>query len=206
MDEVILFRADRLMPRKMYASLLRAVAPVLAKRPKVRLICHMSTLDQGGDFRDLRSHFPPAVQERMNVTDFHDKYGGVQREVLALMYAAADLYVGTGAEGWGLCYAESLACGTPALGIRFSAVPEVIGPAGETVPVGALIDNIYGYFWARPDEQQYTLALDKLVSDIAHLRVLGMKGPYHVEQFTWARAAEQFSELISAAVRQEVAA
>ncbi len=205
-DEIILFRADRLMPRKMYGSLLRAVAPVIAKHQKVRLVLHMASFDQGGDFRDLRSHFPPFVQERMNLTDFHDRYGSVQREVLALMYAASDLYVGTGAEGWGLCYAESLACGTPALGIRYSAVPEVIGPAGETVPVGALVDNVYGYYWARPNEAAFTEALERLISDIGHLRVLGTKGPYHVEQFTWARAAEQFGTMIAAALPQEVAA
>lgn len=206
-DDVILFRSDRLMPRKAYASLLRSVAPVLARHANARLVIHCATRDQGGDLRDLISHFPAQVGNKIHSTGFHDRYGGVPREILALMYAAADLYVTTAAEGFGLCIAESLACGTPVVGLDFSSVPEVIGPCGVVVPVGALVDNVYGYFWAQPNEKAFATAVDELVTDIARRQVLGAKGPYHVrEHFTWPRGAELFATLIRSALPMEVAA
>lgn len=196
LQDTILFRCDRHMPRKNYASLLRCVAPVIANRPKVRLIWHCRTIDQGGDLQDERSKYPLALQARMNSTGSHDAIGGVDRKVLCAMYNAADIYVSTSAEGFGLTVAEALSCGTPAIGLDYSSVPEVIGPAGVTVPV-TLIDNIYSHFWAIPREPEYTTALDALVRDTRRTAILGMKGPGHVKKFSWATAARQFSDLIA---------
>ncbi len=203
-DEFIMFRADRNMPRKAYDSLFRAVAPVLAKHPKSRLIWHARTIDQGGDLLDERSKYPPFVADRMNSTGFHDRLGGVPRPVLVAMYNASDLYVSTSAEGFGLTIAESLACGTPAVGIDFSAVPEVIGKAGRVIPVGSLIPNIYSHFWAIPNERLFGQAIEELMTS-PERAIMGKLGPLHVQShFQWAHAAEQFSQLL--AVREAVAA
>ena len=110
----------------------------------------------------------------------------------------ADLYVGAGGEGFGLTYAEALACGVPALGIDFSAVPEVIGPAGMVVPIGGLIDSEFSCLWARPDEKAYTQAAEMLMTRHSRRRELGRLGPAHVaKSFSWATAAEQFSAIVS---------
>jgi len=46
-----------------------------------------------------------------------------------------------------------------------------------------------------------------MIADRRALALLGLRGPGHVrENFTWAKAAEQFEALIADAVRQEVAA
>jgi glycosyltransferase involved in cell wall biosynthesis len=204
-DEFIMFRADRNMPRKAYDHLFRALAPVLARNPKARLIWHCLTLDQGGDLLDERSKYPESIALRMNSTGYHDQFNGVQREILAAMYNAADLYVSTSAEGFGLTIAESLACGVPAVGIDFSAVPEVIGKAGRVVKVGALIPNIYSHFWAVPDARLFGETVEELMRDTAARRVMGALGPLHIGTIArWDRAAEQFSELV--AVREAVAA
>ena len=196
LDEVILFRADRHMPRKMYPAMLRALAPVIAEDPRVRLVWHCRTVDYGGNLADERSKYPAAVQMRMNSTGFHDTAGGVPRELLPVMYAAADLYISTGAEGFGLTIAESIACGTPAVGLDYSSVPEVVGRAGVLAPVGYLVDNIYSHFWAAPDERAYRQIVRDLVADPARRGALGAAGPYQVLKFRWDRAAEQFAAIL----------
>lgn len=203
-DEFILFRADRNMPRKAYDSLFRCVAPVLARHPKSRLIWHARTFDQGGDLLDERSKYPLQIADRMNSTGFHDRLGGVPRSILVAMYAAADLYVSVSAEGFGLTIAESLACGTPAVGIDFSAVPEVIGKAGRVIPVGGLIPNIYSHFWAIPNERLFAEAIEELMTS-PERAIMGKLGPLHVQKsFQWDRAAAQFAELLT--VRELVVA
>ena len=204
-DDIWLLRTDRHMPRKAYGSLLRAIAPVLRAHPNVKLILHCRTLDGGGDMRDEISKYPRESRQIV-MTGFMDPpLGGLDRDALAALYNAADLYVSVSAEGFGLTIAEALACGVPAVGMDYSSVPEVIGPAGITVPIAGLIDNIYSYFWARVDEPRFGAAVEDLIRDIAKRRLLGAKGPRHIEaNFTWSNAARQFLPLID--VRSEVAA
>ncbi|MFN8520722.1 MAG: glycosyltransferase [Chloroflexota bacterium] len=114
------------------------------------------------------------------------------------MYNAADLYVSTSAEGFGLTIAESLACGTAAVGLDYSSVPEVIGPAGALAPA-ALIDNIYSYFWAIPRGDGYTEAVERLVSDRAEMARLGRLGPAHVARFDWGVAAGRMAAILGGA-------
>ena len=204
-DAVILYRADRHMPRKMYPALLRSLAPVLAGDPRVMLVWHCRTLDQGGDLSDERSKYPAAVRDRMRSTGMHDEFGGAPLGLLPVMYAAADLYVSCSAEGFGLTVAESIACGTPAVGLDYSAVPEVIGRAGALAPVGYLTDNVYSHFWAGPDEAAYGRIVRDLVADPARRGVLGAAGPAQAQRFRWDRAAAQFAEILSES-REAVAA
>lgn len=200
-----LFRADRHMPRKRYNALLRSLAPVIARHPGLYFLYHCRTHDQGGNLNDTLSKYPPIIRSRCLSTRFHDTYGGAPREVLNALYNAADIYVTVSAEGFGLTIAEALACGLPVVGPRYSSVPEVIGPAGITVPEGGLIDNEYDHMWWAIDERAYGKAVERLVENVAERRLLGAKGPYHVaNNFRWSDAARRFSDLM--AVRQEVAA
>lgn len=195
MDATIIFRADRHMPRKNYASLLRSAAPVLAKHPEAWLVWHCRTIDQGGDLMDEASKYPDFIAARMGSTGFHDREGGVDRKWLCAMYNAADIYATTSAEGFGLTIAEALACGIPVVGLDYSSVPEVIGPAGVTVPV-VLQDNPYSYFWAAPVQARFTEALEGLVVDRDERRRLGALGPAHIAGFSWAAAAERFHAIL----------
>ena len=198
LSATVAFRADRHMPRKNYASLFRAMAPVLAKHRDAWLIWHCRSIDQGGDLVDEASKYPDFIAARMASTGFHDTVGGVDRKMLAAMYNAADVYVTTSAEGFGLTIAEALACGVPVVGLDYSSVPEVIGPAGITVPV-VLQDNPYSYFWAAPVQARFTEAVERLVVDRDERRRLGALGPQHVARFSWEAAAEQFSAIVAGA-------
>ena len=194
-----LFRADRNMPRKRYASLLRAVAPVMAARPDVMLVLHCLTHDQGGDINALRSKYPPSIASRIIPTGLIEQWGAVPREFLVALYNAADVYVSTSAEGFGLTIAEAMACGIPAVGMAYSAVPEVIGPGGLLAPVNHLDDNEWDHAWATVDEQAFGAAVATLLDD-ADLRVrLGRAAREHVvKSFSWATAARQFAAILEA--------
>jgi len=190
-------RTDRHMPRKNYNSLIRAMGPVLLARPDVRLVIHAREWDQGGNLLDTLSKHPQEVRDRVVLTGL----GPVPREVLVALYNAADVYVSSGAEGFGLTIAEAVACGIPAVGIDYSAVPEVVGPAGAVVPVAALTDNEYDHFWARPDERRLGEAVGWMLDHPAKARALGSLGPGHVRaNFQWRSAAEAFAALAAEAV------
>lgn len=192
----VVLRCDRNMPRKRFGSLLRAMAPILAELDDVRLVLHARAFDQGGFLPDSISKLPEDAQGRVIVTD----RPGLPRAVLAALYNAADVYVSTSAEGFGLTIAEALACGVPAVGLDYSAVPEVLGPAGALVPVASTYDNEYDHAWAWPDEEAFGDAVRFLLDHPAKRRALGDLGPRHVgEHFRWDDAARIFAELFKAA-------
>jgi glycosyltransferase involved in cell wall biosynthesis len=202
-----LLRTDRHMPRKRYASLFRSVAPVLATHPDTFLIVHCRSIDQGGNLNDTLSKYPQRIRSRILNTGFHDQAGGASRNILTALYNAADVYVSVSAEGFGLTIAEAIACGTPAVGLDYSSVPEVIGPAGLIAPIGGIVDNEWDHFWAAVDEQQYGPIVAKLLDDDILRKQLGRAGPDHVRaHFSWGKAALQFSGIIREYVSEGVAA
>ena len=203
---ITLLRTDRHMPRKMYGVLFRALAPILARHPNVDFVWHCRTRDEGGDLSDEVSKYGKIARQLFS-TGFHDSYGGLDRPFLNALYNAADIYVSNSSEGFGLTIAEALACGIPAIGVDYSAVPEVIGPAGITVPIATRVDNVYSHFWAWVNEPRFGAAVEKLINDPVLRITLGAKGPEHVRRnFSWATAAAQFRDIIAAAVPVEVAA
>lgn len=205
-DRLAILRTDRHMPRKRYNALLRALYPVLEKHPDTDLVIHCKLFDQGGYLFDTLTKYPDWFRRRVLFTLAHDTYKGYDREELNILYNAADLYCSVSAEGFGLTIAEAVACGIPAVGIDYSAVPEVIGPAGMVAPVSHLLDNEYDHFWAAIDENAYAAIVDRLLSKPSLRRSLGSAGPAHVRaNFQWSTAARQFADLIHEAVRSEAA-
>lgn len=214
----LIFRADRNMPRKRYASFLRAMGPVLASRPDLFLVMHCQARDLGGDMYDWLSKWPEPLRGKWDPDAYFGQgafVGGraivtnarIERNLLTAFYNAADLYVSSCAEGFGLTLAEAMACGTPAVGIDYSSVPEVIGPGGAVVPIDGLVDNEYGYFWAAANERALSETTAKLIDDPAQRRMLARAGREHVmANFSWAKAGLLFSGLIREAVESEVAA
>jgi glycosyltransferase involved in cell wall biosynthesis len=194
---VMILRTDRHMPRKRQNALIRAMVPVLIQNPQADLVLHCSLRDYGGDLIDQLSKYPPEIQQRIILTGMHDTMSGLPRPVLAALYNAADLYVSISAEGFGLTIAEAIACGTPAVGLNYSSVPEVIGPAGIAVPARGLLDNEYDHFWAAVDETKFQQAVHFLINHAERRRGMGAAGPPHVRRhFQWSQAAETFSDLV----------
>lgn len=206
-----MLRTDRHMPRKRYNSLFRALAPVLHANPEAVLIIHCSAMDQGGNLSDTLTKIPgahrfPSGDDKPEGWGLFDRpfaqviltnAFGWPREALTALYNAADLYVSVSAEGFGLTIAEAIACGTPAVGIDYSAVPEVIGPAGRLVASSGLIDNEYDHFWAAVDERAFRDTVNDLLRRPVLLEELGRKGPRHIRSlFSWDTAADAFGNLL----------
>ena len=216
-DRFMILRADRNMARKRYPSLLRSLAPVLDADPNVDFWWHCKSVDQGGNMFAFRSHFPRHIQERMQPTGFHDDRKMATPELMSALYAAADLYVSVSAEGFGLTIAEAMACGTPAVAMDYSSVPEVLGAepsditmrfdkarvrtafGGVLVPPAFLDDNVYGYFWAGVNERLFSEAVMAFVRMPAtQRRLIGLRGSTHVANtFTWQKAAEKFMSIMA---------
>ena len=220
-----LLRTDRHMPRKRYNAMLRALVPVLYRHPDTLLIIHCQQVDQGGNLLDSIAKLPgqrlltPISPDDDAKPEAWGLFGrnhaqviltnawGMSRDALVALYNASDIYLSSSAEGFGLTIAEAIACGVPAVGLDYSAVPEVIGPAGKLVPVGGLYDNEYDHFWAVPDEGQYTAAVEELLTRPTHRTKLGRRGPRHVaEHFRLDAAAADFASLIETAVAERIAA
>ena len=205
--EVWILRTDRHMPRKRYPAMIRGLEPVLANNPNVRMVIHCRPFDQGGYLWDDISKLPERVQKQFYLTDMLGVPTGVPRPVLNALYNAADVYLSTSAEGFGLTVAEAVATGLPAVGIDYSAVPEVIGPAGVTVPVAYLFDNEYSHRWASIDEEAMARTVEFLVTHQQRRTDLGRKGPAHVaDMFSWDQAASDFRDLLHADVVADQAA
>lgn len=209
--EVWMLRTDRHMPRKRYASMIRAVAPVLRRNPNVRMVIHCAMKDQGGymwddisKVPDVKGQFMPTEAMKWlwpQTPDGRVIHQPFSVQILNALYNACDVYVSTSAEGFGLTIAEAIACGLPAVGLDYSAVPEVIGPAGVLVPVAYLFDNEYSHSWAVPDEQELTRRIEFLVTHRNRREDLGRKGPAHVAaHFSWDQTAKEFAELLHASV------
>jgi glycosyltransferase involved in cell wall biosynthesis len=199
----LILRCDANAPRKAYGPFLRSMAAVLDRNPKTMLLINARVQGYGGNFDEMRSHFPPHIGARMLVPW---RYVGLERTALAVLYNAADIYASNSSEGFGLTIAEAAACGVACVGLDFTSVPEVIGPAGIVVPVRQpLTENIYAHFWGVADERAFAVAVDTLVRDRSMRWKLAGKGPEHVRSmFTWAQAAEGFAAVI--AQREAIAA
>lgn len=212
-----MLRTDRHMPRKRYNSMLRGLAPVLYRNPDASLVIHCAAFDQGGYLPDSIRKLPGAralnqpsedrpqqgwaLFDRRHAQILLTDSSNFPRPALVSLYNAADLYVSTSAEGFGLTVAEALACGVPAVGLDYSAVPEVIGPAGVCVQRAYLIENEYDHFWAAIDEDELAKRAEFLITHQSRREALGKKGPAHIAaHFDWDNAARQFSELLHAAV------
>lgn len=71
----------------------------------------------------------------LNVSDSVVFEGFVPEDKLSMYYNSCDIFVLPSLqEGFGMVMAEAMACGKPVIATNTSAIPEVLGDAGLTVP------------------------------------------------------------------------
>ena len=103
--------------------------------------------------------------------------GHVGEEALVRALRGADaLLFPSRHEGFGLPPLEAMACGTPVVAVRATAVPEVVGDAGVLAEPG--------------DAEGFADAVQALLADPARRAQLRERGLRRAAQFTWARSAE----------------
>jgi glycosyltransferase involved in cell wall biosynthesis len=112
--------------------------------------------------------------------------GELPSSALADLLGASDAMVSPSTyEGFGLTFAEAMACGCPVVGIRATSVPEVVGEGGLLVE--------------RADPILVADAMGRLLED-ASLRVEKARAArLRASAFSWRRAAEQTVEVYRAA-------
>ncbi len=102
--------------------------------------------------------------------------GEVPAAELVEIYGAADLMVSPSTfEGFGLTFAEAMACGCPVVGVATSSVPEVVGRGGLLVE--------------RSDPDLIAGAVERLACDPELRQELGRAALDQAAGFSWDRAA-----------------
>jgi glycosyltransferase involved in cell wall biosynthesis len=164
-------------PRKGYDLLIAALAPLSGLSWKLTIA--------GPCDRD-----PEAAQRlradivRFELTDRITLVGPVAPERLAELYRAADLFVlASRFEGYGMAFAEAVACGLPVIGTTADAIPEATAGAGILVP---------------PDDvAALSEALRTLISDpLARARAAAASRAAATRLPTWRAGAEVISQAL----------
>lgn len=124
-EELLLVHCGRLSPEKLPLRSLTTLATLRSEGLPARLV-----VAGDGPLRDRLER--RAAHDGLPVT-----FTGflARREELAALLASADVVLAPGpAETFGLAALEALACGTPVVVSAESALPEVVGDAGASVP------------------------------------------------------------------------
>lgn len=125
---------------------------------------------------------------QMNLTGFVHYLGYVPQADLPGLYSLATVFAFPSLyEGFGLPPLEAMACGTPVLTSRRTAMEEVCGEAAW------LVDP--------RDVAEMTNGLHTLLTDAHQRDAYREKGKAHVKQFTWAQTAEKTAVLYEQALR-----
>lgn len=139
-EESLFLAVRRLEARMGLLTLLEGFASVAPAFPQARL-----WLAGGGPLQQ-------ELQKRIAAAGLHERarlLGFVPEADLPGLYSAADctLMPSLDLEGFGLATVESLACGTPVLGSRAGATPELLGPLSDSLlfapaSAGALAEKL----------------------------------------------------------------
>jgi glycosyltransferase involved in cell wall biosynthesis len=177
---VRLISVGAVVPRKGFDILIAALA-TLADLPWQLTIVG----DRGRDPRTAARL--DADIARRNLGDRVAVLGAVSPERLEELYAGADLFaLASRFEGYGMAYAEAIACGLPVIGTSAGATP-------DTVPAGA------GILVAPDDAGALALALRLLIEDPEQRRRLAACAREAARQLpTWQDSAKIVSRTLEA--------
>jgi phosphatidylinositol alpha-1,6-mannosyltransferase len=149
-DEIVL-GVSRLVPRKGFDTVIRAVGTLAKSRPRLRLVLAST----GRDEKRLRSlasatGAPVTFLGRVDHADLPALYGC--SDVFAMM--CRNRWAGLEQEGFGIVFVEAAACG----------IPQVAGDSGGAAD--AVLDGVTGYVMSETtDSDGLARRIDALLSD-----------------------------------------
>ena len=132
----------------------------------------------GADFSDEQKLFidNQGLQKHISYLGKPDK------STLVEIYNAADVLLAPSLhEGFGITLLEAMACGTPVITSKVSAMPEVVGDAGVLVDPN--------------NSQAIANAVCELQANLGYRQELITKGLARAKQFTWENTAENIAKV-----------
>lgn len=166
------------MPRKGVTDLVRAVG---------RLADEGTTWDSfdlvvaGED--ELDGGYVEEVRETVHEVGIAESVsfpGFVPEEDLAPLYAAADVCVVPSLEeGFGMTAVEALACGTPVVGTRVGAIPEIVD------------EDVHGYVVDPGDPRGLADAIDRTVDELVGRGGVATAARERARAYSWQSVGEQ---------------
>lgn len=158
----IMVAANKGFPdRKAFQVQLRAWAEFAADKPDAWLYIHTepTRIYGGPDLYELARLL--GIQKRVLWPDRYEYFLGMAPEKLALLYNAADIYLGAAmSEGFGIPIIEAQACGIPAIVTNFSAMPELVRWGRAVDPIDRVLTPMNSW-QAWPDVNGIREALDE---------------------------------------------
>lgn len=148
--------------RKAFQVQVRAWAKFAKDKPGARLYIHTEPTPMYGglDLPELCKSL--GILDRVLFPDRYKNFLGMPADYLALLYNAADVYLGaTMSEGFGIPIVEAQSCGTPVIVTDFSAMPELVR-WGFAIPPRDVFWTPQNSWQAWPDHEGITDALNTL--------------------------------------------
>jgi glycosyltransferase involved in cell wall biosynthesis len=178
-----LVTVGHLVPRKRHADVVRALALLCERHPRLRYL----VIGDGPERLALQE-----LARSLGVAERVELAGQLApREALERGWSCTLFVMPSTEEAFGVAYVEAMAGGVPAIGCRGEPGPEEIASAGGGIE---LVDA--------EDVTGLAKRIDELLSDPRRLRALGERAHATVaEQFTWERCAQQTLESYELALR-----
>jgi len=129
LDKKIILWVARIGPEKNLEMALKAMQIVAKERKDVMLLVKGRAINRSY-YERIKSLLKEEGAEHLILFDLK----WTPNMMMMYYYRAADVYIHTSiTEAFGLTVAEAMACGTPVVAYKRSAVPEVVGDAGYLV-------------------------------------------------------------------------
>jgi glycosyltransferase involved in cell wall biosynthesis len=203
-DRFLILRVDKNSARKDYPASWKALRPLLQKYPDIDV--HFHCLVDSYDGYDLRGVMfnDEDIRDRVNFPPNMTGFSGWSDQTMAVLYAAADLYISTSwGEGFGLGPLQAMACGTPVIAQDCSALTEVVGPGGVLIPPKGRISVPMGQDQCLPDIEAFTREIEHLYLAGGVRRKLAKAAVAQAQRFSWDYTAAGFDRIATESIQQQ---
>lgn len=185
-DDEIVLGVSRLVTRKGYDTVIRAVARLASARPRLRLVIGSTGRDEGRLRRIAAETGAPVTF-----------LGRIAHGDLPLLYGCADVFAmmcrnrwaGLEQEGFGIVFVEAAACG----------VPQIAGESGGSAE--AVVDGVTGWVLQNPtDDAELAVRIARLLDDDALRASMGRESRRRaVENFDYGVLSARLAGVLGVA-------